>query len=74
MAYDLVDPEEIGIELEEDTNALILRIDDVLPLAGTYRISIQWTYEEECVAEMQENFFVNYLAYHKVVETGGAEQ
>ena len=74
MAYDLVDPEEIGIELEEDTNALILRIDDVLPPAGTYRISIQWTYEEECVAEMQENFFVNYLAYHKVVETGGAEQ
>ena len=76
MEYSPVEPEEIGLKLETetDTGALILEIDDVLPPAGTYRISIHWTSEEECVAEMQENFFINYLAYHKVVETGGAEQ
>ena len=76
MEYSPVEPEEIGLKLETetDTGALILEIGDVLPPAGTYRISIHWTSEEECVAEMQENFFINYLAYHKVVETGGAEQ
>ena len=76
MVYSPVEPEEIGLilETEEDTGALILGIEDVLSPAGTYRISINWTYEGECIAEMQENFFINYLAYYKVAETGGAEQ
>lgn len=76
MVYRPVEPEKIGLKLEteKNTGALTLKIGDVLPLAGTYRISINWTNEEECIAMMQENFFINYLAYHKVAETGGAEQ
>ncbi len=76
MVYNPVDAEKIGLKLEteKETGALILRIDDILPPAGTYRISINWIHEEKCVATMQESFFINYLAYHKAVETGGAEQ
>ena len=59
---------------DETGTKINFSIGDTLPPAGTYRVSLNWIFEETCCAQMQETFFINYLAYTESEETGGAEQ
>lgn len=74
--YESVNPEEAGIIVTVDTSAgtLTMETDTVLPDAGTYRIVMSWSSEDINTRQVQETFFINYLAYSEVLETGGAEQ
>lgn len=78
-------PEYIAVDLtaqsliaeyvtDEETCALVFQLGETLPPAGTYRVSMNWTYEGICFAQAQTTFFINYLEYSESDRTGGAEQ
>lgn len=60
--------------LTEEEHALVFRIGEQLPPAGTYRIHIKWNYEGVCFAQTQTSIFINYTVYSDVDWTGGAEE
>ena len=48
---------------DEENCMLTFLIDETLPPAGTYRVSMNWSYEGICFAQTQTTFFINYSVY-----------
>ena len=47
----------------DENHKLELKIGKILPLAGTYRLNMNWTYKGVCFKQTQTTFFINYSAY-----------
>ena len=76
LTYVPVDPESNSFELSMDseTGAVILRLGEKLPQAGSYRITMNWNSKGACIEQVQETFFINYMSHFDTVKTGGAAQ
>lgn len=48
---------------DDKEHKLELKIGEKLPLAGTYRLNINWNYKGICFQKTQTTFFINYSAY-----------
>jgi hypothetical protein len=59
---------------DEETYTLTFQLSETLPPAGSYRVNMNWSYEETCFAKTQATFFINYSVYSESEETGGTEQ
>ena len=67
LYYKRIDPEASGLHVrfhdDEQRYELAFTLEDRLPQAGTYRVNMQWTYEDICYAKKQITFFINYAAH-----------
>lgn len=60
-------------ETGASTTLTIRRADGSLPPAGTYHLTLRWSFGGICYARTDHTFFVNY-AVDALAETGGTEQ
>ena len=47
---------------DDQHHDLVLQTGSNLPQAGTYRLTLEWSYEGICYTKMQTTFFINYSA------------
>ena len=52
--------EDQSLVLQETADALVITPGATPPKAGTYRLTIQYLFEETCIDQMQMTFFINY--------------
>ena len=73
--YIAVDASTWSEFVSDDENYMLrFRIGETLPQAGTYRVTMNWSYQGICFAEEQTTFFINYSVYSESERTGGTEQ
>lgn len=73
VPVDLKD-ESIKISWNKNAGTVIVQMGEKLPQAGSYRVTLNWISEGNCIRQEQETFFINYLTHFDTVETGGAAQ
>ena len=53
-----------------ENGSVVLLVGDTLPDAGTYRLSVEYSFKGVCFAASQHTFFVNYSGHAHAVNWG----
>lgn len=59
-ALQYVETDRFEISISEDGYTMTVQFGEDAPQAGTYRLSIRWSYLEVCLIQNQTTFFINY--------------
>lgn len=60
--YERVSDDAFYIAYDEDLAAVSVSVGDTLPQAGTYRLTIEYSYDGTYIDDSETVFFVNYMA------------